>query len=302
MSVQKINKDKMPMASPDKNRENGGEAMQIRFHNSAKEVSTMTTEELRSNFLVENIMQADEIKLVYTHYDRMIIGGIMPVNKTIALPTYNALKAKYFLERRELGIINVGGDGEIKVNGKVYSVNKLDCLYVGKGTKKISFKSKKKDNPAKFYLLSAPAHHAYAIRLMKKEKASPTEMGASETANQRTIYKYIHAGGIKSCQLVMGLTILKPGSVWNTMPTHVHDRRMEAYFYFDVQNNQKVIHLMGEPTQTKHLVVSNEEAIISPPWSIHSGCGTSNYGFIWGMGGENADYTDMDMVNINNLK
>ncbi len=157
-------------------------------------------------------------------------------------------------------------------------------------------------DPAKFYLLSAPAHQAYATALMKKEDASPTEMGAAETANQRTIYKYIHAAGIQSCQLVMGLTILKPGSVWNTMPTHVHDRRMEAYFYFDVPQNQKVIHLMGEPSQTKHLVVSNEEAIISPPWSIHSGCGTSNYGFIWGMGGENADYTDMDMVNINDLR
>ena len=247
-------------------------------------------------------MQADEVRLTYSHYDRMIIGGIMPVNKTVALPTYEALKAKYFLERRELGIINVGGDGEIKVNGNAYEVNKLDCLYVGRGNEKISFKSKKKDNPAKFYLLSAPAHHTYASRLMKKEKASPTELGALETANQRTIYKYIHADGIKSCQLVMGLTILKTGNVWNTMPTHVHDRRMEAYFYFDIPANQKIIHLMGEPTQTKHLVVSNDEAIISPPWSIHSGCGTSNYGFIWGMAGENYNYADMDAVNINDLK
>ncbi|MEO7308712.1 MAG: 5-dehydro-4-deoxy-D-glucuronate isomerase [Ferruginibacter sp.] len=301
MSVQKINNDKMP-GLPLLRRGNEGEAMEIRFHNSPKEVSTMTTEELRSNFLIGSLMQADTINLVYTHYDRMIIGGIMPVSKTIALPTYAALKAKYFLERRELGIINVGGDGEIKVNGKAYDLGKLDCLYVGKGAEKVSFKSKKKDNPAKFYLLSAPAHHTYATKLMKKEKASPMEMGASDTANQRTIYKYIHAAGIKSCQLVMGLTILKPGSVWNTMPTHVHDRRMEAYFYFDVPQNQKIIHLMGEPAATKHLVVSNEEAIISPPWSIHSGCGTSNYGFIWGMGGENADYTDMDMININDLK
>jgi 4-deoxy-L-threo-5-hexosulose-uronate ketol-isomerase len=276
--------------------------MEIRFHNSPKEVSTMTTEELRSNFLIGSLMQADTINLVYTHYDRMIIAGIMPVNKTVILPAYDALKAKYFLERRELGIINVGGDGEIKVNGKAYDVNKLDCLYVGKGNEKLSFKSKKKDAPAKFYLLSAPAHHVYATKLMRKEKASPLEMGSVATANQRTIYKYIHAAGIRSCQLVMGLTILKEGSVWNTMPTHVHDRRMEAYFYFDVPHNQKIIHLMGEPSATKHLVVSNDEAIISPPWSIHSGCGTSNYGFIWGMGGENADYTDMDMVNINNLK
>jgi len=276
--------------------------MQIRFHNSAKEVSTMMTEELRSNFLIGSLMQADEINLVYTHYDRMIIGGIMPVAKSINLPTYPSLKANYFLERRELGIINIGGDGEIKVNGKAYNLSKLDCLYVGKGTEKVSFKSKKKEDPAKFYLLSAPAHHGYATRLLKKEKAMPTEMGALATANHRTIYKYIHAAGIKSCQLVMGLTLLKEGSVWNTMPAHVHDRRMEAYFYFDIPKNQKLIHLMGEPSDTKHLVVGNEEAIISPPWSIHSGCGTSNYGFIWGMAGENSDYTDMEMVDINKLK
>ena len=276
--------------------------MQIRFHNSPAEVSRMNAEELRSNFLIQNIMKNDEINFVYTHYDRVMIGGVVPVNKTISLTTYDALKANYFLERRELGVINVGGDGEIKVDGKVYDVNKLDCLYIGKGKQKVSFKSKKKDTPAKFYLLSSPAHHAYAVKLMKKEKALPTEMGAVVTANQRTIYKYIHADGIKSCQLVMGLTILKEGSVWNTMPTHVHDRRMEAYFYFDVPVNQKIIHLMGQPTETKHLVVSNDEAIISPPWSIHSGCGTSNYGFIWGMAGENFIYTDMDVVNINDLR
>lgn len=301
MSAQKINKDKIS-GLPLLRGGNGGGALQIRFHNSAKEVSTMTTEELRSNFLIGSLMQDDAINLTYSHYDRMIIGGIMPVTKPVNLPTYDALKAKYFLERRELGIINVGGDGEIKVNGKAYDVNKLDCLYAGRGNEKISFKSKKKDSPAKFYLLSAPAHHRYPTRLMKKEKATPMELGTLATANQRTVYKYIHLAGLKSCQLVMGLTILKEGSVWNTMPTHVHDRRMEAYFYFDVPKDQKVIHLMGEPAQTKHMVVSNEEAIISPPWSIHSGCGTSNYGFIWGMAGENSDYTDMDLVDINKLK
>lgn len=276
--------------------------MEIRFHNSPKEVSRMTTEELRSMFLIENLMRADELKLVYSHYDRMIIGGVMPINKTLNLPTDENLKSKYFLERRELGIINVAGEGEIKVDGEVFALNKLDCLYLGRGSEKITFKSRKKDAPAKFYLLSTPAHHSYPNKLLKKEKASPAEMGAVSTANQRTIYKYIHAEGIKSCQLVMGLTILKEGSVWNTMPTHIHDRRMEAYFYFDVPQNQKVIHLMGEPAQTRHIIMSGDDAVISPPWSIHSGCGTSNYGFIWGMGGENQDYADMDMVDINQLK
>lgn len=276
--------------------------MEIRFHNSPQEVSTMPTAAIRSNFLVEKLMGADRFNFVYTHYDRMIVGGVMPAGKTLQLPNFAALKAQYFLERRELGIINIGGAGEVKVNGKLYELNKLDCLYIGRGNEKISFRSLKKNDPAKFYLLSAPAHHAYPVRLMKKEKASPTEMGAIATANQRTIYKYIHAAGIKSCQLVMGLTILKEGSVWNTMPTHVHDRRMEVYFYFDVPAGQKIIHLMGEPQQTKHLVMGNDEAVISPPWSIHSGCGTSNYGFIWGMCGENQDYADMDMVDINELK
>lgn len=301
MSVQKISKGIKP-GLPLPGRGNEVEAMQIRFHNSPAEVSRMNAEELRSNFLVQNIMVADQLNFTYSHYDRVIIGGAVPITKTITLPTYDCLKANYFLERRELGIINVGGDGEIKADGKVYVLNKLDCLYIGKGNKKITFKSKKKDNPAKLYILSSPAHHTYSTKLMKKEKASPTEMGAVATANQRTIYKYIHADGIKSCQLVMGLTILKEGSVWNTMPTHVHDRRMEAYYYFDVPQNQKIIHIMGQPNETKHLVVSNDEAIISPPWSIHSGCGTSNYGFIWGMAGENFIYTDIDAVNINELR
>lgn len=276
--------------------------MQIRFHNSPAEVSRMNAEELRSNFLIQKMMVPDEINFVYSHYDRVIIGSTMPVNKTLTLKTYNCLKADYFLERRELGVINVGGDGEIKVGEKVYSLRKLDCLYIGKGNAKVSFKSKSKKEPAKFYLLSAPAHKEYAVKLMPREKAAPTDLGAVATANQRTVYKYIHADGIRSCQLVMGLTILKEGNVWNTMPTHVHDRRMEAYYYFDVPENQKIIHLMGQPTETKHLVVSNDEAIISPPWSIHSGCGTSNYGFIWGMAGENFIYTDMDAVNINDLR
>ncbi len=276
--------------------------MEIRFHHSPEETATMHTDALRRHFLVQQLMQRDQFSFVYSHYDRVIIGGVMPVGKTLKLPVYAPLKATYFLERREMGIINIGGDGEVKVNGKAYPLRKLDCLYVGKGQDKVEFKSSGRKQPAKFYLLSAPAHHSYPVQLMKREKASPADMGSISTANQRTIYKYIHSEGLKSCQLVMGLTLLKEGSVWNTMPTHVHDRRMEAYFYFDLAENQKVIHLMGQPQETRHLVVSNEEAVISPPWSIHSGCGTSNYGFIWGMAGENYTYTDMDPVDINTLK
>ncbi len=262
----------------------------------------MLTHELRQHFLMESVMQPDTIRLLYTHYDRVIIGGVMPVNKKIALPVYDALKANFFLERREIGIINTGGDGEVIVNDKAYALRKLDCLYVGKGNEKVQFKTAKRNNPAKFYLFSAPAHKEYKVQLMKREKASPVDLGAAATANQRTVYKYIHSEGLKSCQVVMGLTVLKEGSVWNTIPTHVHDRRMEAYYYFDLAENQKIIHLMGEPAETRHLVVGNEQAIISPPWSIHSGCGTSNYGFIWGMAGENYVYTDMDVININDLK
>ncbi|HMO60989.1 MAG TPA: 5-dehydro-4-deoxy-D-glucuronate isomerase [Ferruginibacter sp.] len=276
--------------------------MEIRYHHSAKETAGMLTHELRQHFLMESVMQPDTIRLLYTHYDRVIIGGVMPVNKKIALPVYDALKANFFLERREIGIINTGGDGEVIVNDKAYALRKLDCLYVGKGNEKVQFKTAKRNNPAKFYLFSAPAHKEYKVQLMKREKASPVDLGAAATANQRTVYKYIHSEGLKSCQVVMGLTVLKEGSVWNTIPTHVHDRRMEAYYYFDLAENQKIIHLMGEPAETRHLVVGNEQAIISPPWSIHSGCGTSNYGFIWGMAGENYVYTDMDVININDLK
>ncbi|UAY53657.1 5-dehydro-4-deoxy-D-glucuronate isomerase [Ferruginibacter albus] len=276
--------------------------MEQRFANGKKEVKQMDTTELRENFLIEKIFTADQFNFVYSHYDRVIIGGVMPVNKTVQLPVYENLKAAYFLERREIGIINIGGDGEIKVNDKVYTLSKLDCLYVGKGNEKVTFKSLKKNNPAKFYLLSAPAHHAYKVQFMKKEKASPLDLGSVETANQRTVYKYIHADGLKSCQLVMGLTVLKTGSVWNTIPTHTHDRRMEAYLYFDVPENHRVFHFMGEPNETRHILVASDQALISPPWSIHSGAGTSNYSFIWGMAGENYVYTDMDVIDIKDVR
>ncbi|OJY87193.1 MAG: 5-dehydro-4-deoxy-D-glucuronate isomerase [Sphingobacteriales bacterium 40-81] len=276
--------------------------MEIRFQNSPAEVKNMDTQLLRNNFLIQKLMTDDVITLMYSHYDRVIIGGVKPVSKTVSLANENELRAEYFLQRREMGIINVGGDGQIIADGQTFSVNKLDCLYLGKGTKSVSFKSADQNKTACFYILSAPAHQAYPTTLLKKENTISNTVGSLETSNHRTIYKYIHAEGIQSAQLVMGLTILEKGSVWNTMPAHTHTRRMEAYFYFDVPEDQVVFHLMGEPQQTRHIVVQNHEAVISPPWSIHSGCGTSNYGFIWGMAGENYTYTDMDAVSINALR
>ncbi|QHT71854.1 5-dehydro-4-deoxy-D-glucuronate isomerase [Rhodocytophaga rosea] len=275
--------------------------MQTRYASSPNEVTSFNTEQLRENFLIENIFTPDTLQFVYSHYDRVIIGGILPIGD-ISLPTYPELKADYFLERREIGIINVGGAGSIEVEGKQYILHKLDCLYIGKGNKQVVFKSEKAAEPARFFLLSAPAHQKYPTTLMTSSEASPVEMGETKTSNQRTIYKYIHGEGIKSCQLVMGLTVLKSGSVWNTMPAHIHDRRMEAYFYFDVPEEQRVFHLMGQPAQTRHLLVANHQAVISPPWSIHSGAGTSNYSFIWGMAGENYTFTDMDFVAIKDLR
>lgn len=272
-----------------------------RFANSAAEVSAMNTSQLRNNFLIEDLMQEDQVKLTYSHYDRAIIGGVIPVNNDLELPNYDNLRSEYFLERRELGVINIGGPGEIIVEDAVFQLDRLDAVYAGKGNKKVIFKSLSKDNPARFYLFSTPAHQSYPTALIKKEDASPVNIGSAETANERSIYKYIYLQGKKSCQLVMGLTLLKSGSVWNTMPAHTHDRRMEAYFYFDVADDQVVFHFMGQPQETRHLVVKNNQAVISPPWSIHSGCGTSNYGFIWAMAGENQDYSDMDAVQITDL-
>jgi 4-deoxy-L-threo-5-hexosulose-uronate ketol-isomerase len=280
----------------------GAGGMEIRFQNSPKETKEMDTEQIRKNFLVQNLMQDDTVQLVYSHYDRVIIGGAKPVNKTILLPNHPELKADYFLERRELGIINVGAKGVVTADGKKYDLDKLDCLYLGKGTKKVSFASSTKKGSAVFYLLSAPAHHKYANRKMTKEKASPVNLGDVSTSNKRTIYKYIHLDGIKSCQLVMGLTVLDNGSVWNSVPPHTHTRRMEVYFYFDLPDQHRVFHFMGERQETRHLVMANHEAVISAPWSMHFGCGTSNYGFIWGMAGENQVFTDMDAAPISELK
>lgn len=276
--------------------------MEVRFQNSPKETAAMNTQELRENFLIEKLMVADEIKLVYSHYDRVIVGGAVPVKQTLTLETHPELRADYFLERRELGVINVGGAGMVRGDDQNYTLNKLDAVYLGKGVKNVTFKSEDENNPAIFYLLSSPAHQNHPAKKLSKEEAMPSTVGDSATANRRTIYKYIHAEGIQSAQLVMGLTVLEKGSVWNTMPAHTHTRRMEAYFYFDVPENQVVFHYMGQPQETRHILMENYQAVVSPPWSIHAGSGTSNYGFIWGMAGENLEYSDMDAVNLNDLR
>jgi 4-deoxy-L-threo-5-hexosulose-uronate ketol-isomerase len=275
--------------------------MKSRYCQSPQETAAMNTAALRENFLIETLFEANVFHLTYTHYDRVILGGAMPI-APMTLGNYDELKANFFLERREMGIINVGGEGEIEADGKTFSINKLDCVYLGKNTEGVVFKSKNADDPAQYFIMSTPAHRDFPNRLLTKENASPVEMGSVETANERTIYKYIHLDGIRSCQLVMGLTVLKKGSVWNTMPAHVHDRRMEVYCYFDIPEAHRVMHYMGQPQETRHLVVANHQAIISPPWSIHAGSGTTNYSFIWAMAGENQVFTDMDFVDIKDLR
>jgi len=276
--------------------------VEIRFQNSPKETATMSTKELRENFLVQELMQADAIKLVYSHYDRVIIGGVKPVSKKIELPNEPELKANFFLERREVGIINVGGKGTVEADGATYEIEKLEAVYLGKGTKEVSFSSADANDPASFFLISTPAHHAYPNASCSKAQAAPVNLGDISTSNKRTIYKYIHNDGLQSCQLVMGLTMLEPGSVWNSVPPHTHTRRMEVYFYFDVPEAHRVFHIMGEPQETRHLIMANQEAVISAPWSMHFGTGTANYGFIWAMAGENKEFTDMDPAPIATLK
>ncbi|MBM3444688.1 MAG: 5-dehydro-4-deoxy-D-glucuronate isomerase [Bacteroidetes bacterium] len=276
--------------------------MNIRFAIGQKEANALDTQGLRDRFLVDGLFQNDRMSLVYSHHDRMIVGGCQPIKKKIALEPPAELRAAYFLERRELGIINIGGKAEVEADGKKYSLNKLECLYLGKGVKKVVFASADSKKPAKLYVLSAPAHHSYPAVKYTRQKAAPVHLGDASTSNKRTVYKYIHREGIQSCQLVMGLTVLEKGSVWNSVPPHTHTRRMEVYLYFDLGAAHRVFHFMGEPQETRHIVMANDEAVISPPWSMHFGCGTSNYSFVWGMAGENLDYTDMDPALISTLK
>jgi 4-deoxy-L-threo-5-hexosulose-uronate ketol-isomerase len=268
-----------------------------RYACSPNEVKTFDTDKLRANFLLSDIMVPGEIKGVYSHYDRMIVLGAIPTDGAIQLPNFHDFtKQENFLDRREIGIINVGKPGSIKVDGETYKMSNKDCLYIGLGNKKVEFESDSGSEPAVFYMNSTPAHKDYPTAKAAKSDANPVELGAPETCNERTIFQYIHLNGIKSCQLVMGFTELKVGSIWNTFPPHVHDRRMEVYFYFDLPEDQSVCHLMGQPQETRHIFMKNHQAVISPNWSIHAGAGTSNYSFVWAMGGENMEFTDMDQV------
>ena len=286
--------------------------MEIRYATSPKDMKNFTTQRLREEYLIPEVFKADEVLLVYSHYDRIIAGGVMPVEKTITLNAGEELRAEYFLQRRELGIINIGGKGTVSVDGKKYELEKDDGMYIGMGKKDISFESADDANPAKFYLNSTPAHREYKTVLIKKEgiadedvviikDENKVELGSLEQSNHRVICKYILPGQVESCQLVMGMTSLKPGSVWNTMPCHTHERRMEVYLYFKLPEDAYVMHYMGEPQETRHIVMRNEQAVISPSWSIHAGSGTQAYTFIWGMAGENQDFGDMDNISNQEL-
>ncbi|GAA0069066.1 5-dehydro-4-deoxy-D-glucuronate isomerase [Clostridium sardiniense] len=276
--------------------------MNYRYANHPEDSKKYTTEDLRRHYLVEEIFVDDNIELTYSHVDRIIFGGIKPVYKELVLEAGKEMGVDYFLERRELGLINIGGAAIVTIDGVEYNLNKRDGLYVGKGNKEVKFKSVNPEEPAKLYVNSVPAHKEYKTVKIEIEKANPVRLGDAKTLNKRTIYQYVHPNVCESCQLLMGMTVLEEGSAWNTMPCHTHERRMEVYFYFDMEEDTRVFHFMGEPDETRHLVVKSEQAIISPSWSIHSGVGTSDYTFIWGMCGENQTFDDMDAIRMDELR
>lgn len=273
--------------------------LDIRYGNHPDDSKKYDTEALRKNYLIEKVFVKDEIALTYSHQDRMIAGGAMPVDKELTLGSTKELGTEYFLERREMGMINVGGKGTVVLDGKEYALDYKDGLYIGMGTKEIVFKSDDKNNPAKFYLNSCPAHKTYPTVYITKDMAVHRPLGTAENMNKRVVNQYVNPAVCESCQLAMGMTELAVGSSWNTMPSHTHERRMEVYFYFELEGDNVVFHMMGQPQETRHIILHNEQAVISPSWSIHSGTATSNYTFIWGMCGENQTYDDMD--NIGNL-
>ena len=275
--------------------------MQIRFSPGISEYSKLDTAALREAFLIDSLFVPGEVYLVYTDADRAIIGSAIPREKELQLIPDPEMRASTFCERREVGVLNIGGDGSVVVDGKEFSLSRLDCLYVARGSQSVSFRSKSPENPAAFYLLSYPAHAIYPTTLSRKSDATAVELGSAADANHRTIFKHIHTGGVKSCQLVMGFTQLREGSVWNTMPPHTHTRRSEVYLYYDLGTNRRVMHFMGQPRETRHLIVSDRQAVISPSWSIHCGSGTGAYTFCWGMGGENQTFEDMDPAPLDQL-
>ncbi len=276
--------------------------MEVRYDTHPNDAMYYTTEELREHYLIENLFEKGKINTVYSHVDRIIVGGATPGKDALKLEAGDELRAAYFLERRELGIINIGAPGKVTLDGVEYKLGNKDGLYVGMGTKDVVFESDDEANPAKFYFNSAPAHKTYPTVFIDMEKANKRPIGAMEDSNKRTIYQYIHPAVLQTCQLSMGLTKLEEGSMWNTMPCHTHERRMEVYLYFDLPEDAAVFHLMGQPQETRHIVMKNEQAVISPSWSIHSGVGTHCYTFIWGMVGENQDFDDMDHCKTNELK
>ncbi|MCX3068116.1 5-dehydro-4-deoxy-D-glucuronate isomerase [Cetobacterium somerae] len=276
--------------------------LDTRYANHPEDSKHYTTEELRKHYLMETVFVADEVNLMYSHVDRVIAGGVMPVETEVKLEGCKELGSEFFLERRELGLINIGGSGKVVLDGVEYKMASKDGLYVGMGVKEITFISDSAENPAKYYVNSAPAHVAYPTVKIDIANANAVHLGDLENSNKRTIFQYVHPAVCKSCQLLMGMTVLDPNNMWNTMPTHTHERRMEVYFYFNMDENTRVFHLMGQPHETRHIVMANEQAVISPSWSIHSGVGTKNYTFIWGMAGENQTFTDMDHIAMDQLR
>ncbi len=276
--------------------------LSIRYNNHPEDSKHYDTKTLRERYLIETVFEADELNFTYSHHDRIIAGGIMPIHQHLNLPVTKDLGTSFFLERREMGIINIGGQGSIVIDGHEYLMAPKDGLYIGCDAKDVIFISKDAKQPAKYYINSAPAHQHYPTVHIPFTHAKPNQWGSPKTLNERTIYQYVHPAVCESCQLVMGMTILSDGSAWNTMPCHTHERRMEVYFYFNMSDDTRIFHFMGTPDETRHLVIKNEQAVISPSWSIHSGVGSSNYAFIWGMCGENKTFDDMDFVKMSDLK
>lgn len=276
--------------------------MEQRYATSPEHVPGMGTEELRRRYLVQELFAPDKIGAVYTHHDRVVLVGASPVSGPLTLGTYPEIRSEFFFEHREAGIINVGGTGTVSVDGTEYVLTKGSCLYVGRGSRDVFFASADSADSAAFYLFSAPAHTAYPTTLVEAGQGNVRELGDPLTSNRRTLNQYIHENGVRSCQVVMGVTTLHPGSMWNTLPAHTHDRRMEAYLYFDLPADARVIHIMGEPTETRHLVVGDREAVISPSWSVHSGVGSASYSFVWAMAGENQSFDDMDGFAITDMR